>query len=311
VILSKAFIGAGIILAATAPFWVQLPLLNYLFWVLVMMAAAMAGIEKRKMVISAAVVVAMVIGMILQGAFTSVEMILLVLLTAVLPTVLTGALISDGWRAWKAFTVGAILMSLLGVYIYWRVSPLFMAVVDDAELAMRQWFTSNLALLGYATETINAVADGIINTGRLIKHLLPGMFILFGLTHLWIAILWVEWFYTRRDGFFPGFGPFIYWKIPEKLLYFLGVALIVRLLTGGGAELAADNFIFVLFVCYAVCGLALIEHFLRRLRMPFPVRVIFYVGLTFMYVPGMMVTSIAGLFDSFFDFRKVRAHTLG
>jgi len=142
-------------------------------------------------------------------------------------------------------------------------------------------------------------------------RLLPGLLFLSGAGQLFVALLFIDWYFTRRDSYFPGFGPFTYWKMPEKWLYLAGTVLIIRMVASGAVQIAADNAVFILAVIYAVCGLALIEHLLRRLRLPVLVRVVFYIGLTFMHIPGLVVTSVAGLFDSYFDFRKVRAHTLG
>jgi uncharacterized protein YybS (DUF2232 family) len=115
----------------------------------------------------------------------------------------------------------------------------------------------------------------------------------------------------RRESYFPGFGPFIYWKLPEKLLYLAGVVFLIRLVGSGPFEIAADNVILVLAFIYSVTGLALIEHQLRRLKLPVMIRVVFYLGLLLLQLPGLIMTAIAGLFDSHFDFRKVKAHTLG
>ena len=89
------------------------------------------------------------------------------------------------------------------------------------------------------------------------------------------------------------------------------MALVARLINADGVKIAADNILLVLSFFYAVCGLALIEHLLRKLQLPTFIKIIFYFGLLLMQVPGMIIASIAGLFDSYFDFRKVRAHTLG
>jgi len=95
------------------------------------------------------------------------------------------------------------------------------------------------------------------------------------------------------------------------LFYLLGVVLLARLLFNEEVRLVADNLLFMLSFIYAVGGLSLIEHLLRKLKLPLLVKILFYFGLLLMQLPGLIVACLAGLFDSYFDFRRVRAHSLG
>ncbi|MDD4051784.1 MAG: DUF2232 domain-containing protein, partial [candidate division Zixibacteria bacterium] len=93
--------------------------------------------------------------------------------------------------------------------------------------------------------------------------------------------------------------------------YLLGLILGIRLTMHGPGLAVVDNVLLILALAYAVCGLALMEHLLRRLQMPRFVKIVFYVGLLLMQIPGLIIMALVGLFDSYFDFRRVRAHTLG
>ncbi len=320
----RVIIFTAVALAVTLPYWTALPMLvdflpavalfgaiAYFFEVLLMIVLVMAVIEGRIRLVIGAAATGFILGAIPGLAVLPLSAFLPLWLKAIIPAMTLGFLINRGWQAGKSFAVAALFMGLFILMIYAQSGEALGVQAEEARSSIENMVTGPMTASGYNTDAINTMIDQMMVMISLLMRLLPGLIIMSGIGQLFVAFALTEWYYTRRDSYFPGFGPFIYWKIPEKLLYLLGVILIIRLLVGGGMEMAADNAIFILFTLYAVCGLALIEHFLRRLRLPILVRVIFYVGLTFMHIPGLMATAIAGLFDSYFDFRKVRAHTLG
>ena len=184
-------------------------------------------------------------------------------------------------------------------------------MMDGLGKTLTTLLETNLKTQGYSPETITETLDKVTGGMTLVKRLLPGIMILSGLGQLFIGFVAVDLYYTRRDKYFPGFGPFAYWKMPEGLVYLLGLTLAIRLTMHGPGLAVVDNVLLILALAYSLCGLALIEHLLRRLQLPLLVKIIFYLGLLLMQIPGMIVTALLGLFDSYFDFRKVRAHTLG
>ena len=283
----------------------------YFLELLLMIVLVMAVIEGRIRLIIGAAATGFILGAVPGLATLPLAVFLPLWLKAIIPALALGFLINRGWQAGKSFAVAAVLMGLFILMIYTQSGEALGVQAEEARGSIENMVTGPMTASGYNTDAINTMIDQALVMINLLMRLLPGLIIMSGVGQLFVAFVVTEWYYTRRDSYFPGFGSFIYWKIPEKLLYLLGAILIIRLSVGGGLEMAADNAIFILFTFYAVCGLAVIEHFLRRLRLPVLVRVIFYVGLTFMHIPGLMATAVAGLFDSFFDFRKVRAHTLG
>jgi hypothetical protein len=306
--LRNLILATGVVLVVSMTFWMALPgmldnmlaqmffaAVAYLLELILLTVLIMGMIEGAHRLLIAAAVTGIIvgaipgIGLIPMGAFIPIW------LKLVVPSMIVGLLISRGWHPGKSFAVASVLMGLFIMVNY------------------PQWSVALNGLIAQMNdgEAINAFLDNVTYFWNTVRRLAPGMVILSGLGQLFVAFLLTDMYYTRKYSYFPGFGPFIYWKIPEKLLYFLGAVLIVRLTIPGEFQVAADNVIFILSVFYAVCGLALVEHLLRRLRLPLFIRAIFYFGLFLMQVPGLIMTSIAGLFDSYFDFRKVRAHTLG
>ena len=307
----KLFIVSGVTLAATVSFWIVLPVVGYLMEIFLAIALIVLIIDGYRKSIIAAVSLGFVIGIVPGVAPLPFDIFLSLWIKAIIPAVVLGILISRGWHAGRSFGIAVLLLSLVTLVIYSYGGEIIIEQIEVVRQSLHQSLSSTLQTHGYSEEIINDFKDTLGQTAFLIKHLLPGLLIMSGFSQLFIAFIIIELYYTRRDSYFPGFGPFIYWKIPEKIIYSLGFVLIIRLTIEGVLQTAADNFIFILSFMYAICGLALIEYLLRRLQLPTFIKIVFYLGLFFMQLPGMMIASVAGLFDSYFDFRKVKAHSLG
>ena len=314
----------AVILAAAYPVWSALPLLTafaplqvvfglivFLLEIILMIGLIIAVIDGRIRLVLAAAVVGLAAGVTPGIGIFPVFVLLPVWLKAVAPAVAVGVFINHGFKPGKSFAFGALLTALFLLVTYLQGSAVLGEQMSRANAMIEKIVTGQMASGGYDQAMANNLTDQLLYVSKIVTRLMPGLIIMSGIAQLFVAFLVTEWYFTRRDSFFPGFGPFIYWKVPEKLLYFLGVVLVVRLTIAGVVQIAADNVVFMLLISYAVCGLGLIEFALRRLRLPVLVRTIFYIGLGLMHVIGLIGASIAGLFDSYFDFRKVRAHTLG
>ncbi|MFH2037360.1 MAG: DUF2232 domain-containing protein, partial [Candidatus Zixiibacteriota bacterium] len=103
----------------------------------------------------------------------------------------------------------------------------------------------------------------------------------------------------------------IYWKMPYYYVYLLGFSIIIRLIGDNSMKIVADNMIFFIGFFYAAFGFALFEFYLKKIKLSRFMRILFYVGFIFLQLPGLIFAAIAGLFDSYFDFRKVRAKIIG
>ena len=91
----------------------------------------------------------------------------------------------------------------------------------------------------------------------------------------------------------------------------MAIVLFIALALKGVWKTSAYNAILIMCIFYAVSGFALIEYVLRKLRLPIGIKIVFYLGLAFSGYFGVIIPAIAGLADSHFDFRKIRARTVG
>ncbi|MCP4566148.1 MAG: DUF2232 domain-containing protein [FCB group bacterium] len=307
----KLVISSGVFLAVTLPYWVVIPAAGYLLEVILAVILIWGAVENHLKVLIGACAIGLIVGALPGPAVLPFVLFFPLWLKAILPAIMLGLLIIRGWRAGNSFVLVAVAIAGFVMITYGQGVELFDQQIDLMGESIKSMITGTLTSQGYSSEVIVDTADKLAYMAGLLKRLLPGLLIMSGIGQLFVSFVAVEWYFTRRDSYFPGFGPFIYWKIPEKLLYFLGLVLIARLINDGVVKMAADNILFILSFFYAVCGLSLIEHLLRRLQLPMFMKIIFYFGLFLMQLPGLVAASIIGLFDSYFDFRKVKAHTLG
>lgn len=307
----KIVISFGVFLAVTLPYWVVIPAAGYLLEVILAIILIWGVVEKHLKILIGACVIGLIVGALSGPSILPFNLFFPLWLKAILPPILLGLLIIRGWQAGKSFVLAAVAIAGFVMITYGQGAELFNQQIDLLRESVKSMITGTLTTQGYSSEVIVDTVDKLGYMAGLLKRLLPGLLIMSSIGQLFVSFIAVEWYFTRRDSYFPGFGPFIYWKIPEKLLYFLGLVLIARLINDSVIKMAADNILFILSFFYAVCGLALIEHLLRRLQLPMFMKIIFYFGLFLMQLPGLIAASIIGLFDSYFDFRKVKAHILG
>ena len=76
-------------------------------------------------------------------------------------------------------------------------------------------------------------------------------------------------------------------------------------------KMISDNLLFFIGVFYSVFGFSVFEYFLRKIRLTLFLKILFYVGFFFLQLPGLILAAAIGMFDSYFDFRQVKAKILG
>jgi hypothetical protein len=117
---------------------------------------------------------------------------------------------------------------------------------------------------------------------------------------------------ARRKGIFVfGIRNVAMWKLPEWPLFPLAVAAILVLTQATAATVIGWNVLFLLFLLYSLAGLSLAEYLMRHWKLSTPLKILFYVALFLTQVVAAVVLPLAALFDSHFDFRRVRAKRLG
>ncbi len=108
----------------------------------------------------------------------------------------------------------------------------------------------------------------------------------------------------RRGGALPGSIPLSSWHAPDVWVWGLIAALFLDVLPWKAANIAGWNMTFLAVVVYTVQGIALLEHYLRKIAMH-PVARGIITGLI-LATPLLAFLTALGVVDVWADFRKLR-----
>lgn len=104
---------------------------------------------------------------------------------------------------------------------------------------------------------------------------------------------------------------YVLWKMPEWSLAPLALAVVLLLFEQSVLSLLGWNLLLVMFVLYSLCGLALLEYLLRHYRLRGSLKALVYLVLFLTQVVAGVLLPLVAIFDSHFDFRRVRAKRIG
>ena len=222
----------------------------------------------------------------------------------ILPGALFGYLMTLGMPASRAFVMTVGLVIAVALVLFWAEKEAIAAVLDNVQ----KWIQGGL--IG-SSERNHEVIDWAIRTIALIKRLIPALIALSGVAQLFVGWVLLVIMLKAMGEFFPGFIDFYYWKMPDFYLFIIGLAIAIRLIGGDTIKIVADNIIMFIGFFYAAFGFAVFEYYLKKIRLSLFLRILFYIGFIFLQLPGLILAAAVGLFDSYFDFRNVKARIIG
>ncbi len=116
----------------------------------------------------------------------------------------------------------------------------------------------------------------------------------------------------RREGrYLLPFPRFDHWKIREYVMIIFGLSLLLVLFFNGVVEDIGENAAVYTFILFSFGGLSIVEYILRKRNVSKAVRGLVYVGIAILNIYSAIILGIAGLIDSHFDFRRLRALRIG
>lgn len=287
---------------------VPIPVVGYLAGMGALASVVFFAFRRRQLLLAAGSIGSIVLASFLYGP----SLLLLGLWAAVIiPGTLFGGLMASGIPAGKAFTVGLLASALIAMLMFWVQRDLILEALDS----FHKWMQSGIASGGTAenavTESSNGMAVMLNTMIKTTRRLLPSLLALSAVFQLFIAAVFLFMLLKSAGGFTPSFGSFVFWKMPFNYIYLIGLFIAMRLLGPETLKITADNFLLFIGIIYAVFGFSVMEYFLRRIKLSFFLKVIFYFGFVLLYLPGLVLAALVGIFDSYFDFRHVKAKLIG
>jgi uncharacterized protein YybS (DUF2232 family) len=105
---------------------------------------------------------------------------------------------------------------------------------------------------------------------------------------------------------YPDFGPLDRWHAPEHMVWALIASGFSLFLPVGFVQFLAINVLIVVMTVYLYNGLSILVFFLKKYRIPTWFRAGIYFLIIFQQIL-LLALAIAGLFDQWVDFRRIRA----
>lgn len=246
---------------------------------------------------------AFVVGYVSSG-YASLWIILTSWCSIVVAAFLAGRMTAGERTPLAAYAAG---VSAVVVFITLQYMPLWPQIMSNATAAADTAVAEMKTLIGTFGVNADVHPEDFERTRRVFRafiRLVPASTVLGALVPYTVGYLLFVRAVDKRDSSRQRSAPFVRWRIPFAVTPVLVLAMIMRLLGGEALTLIADNVLFCLSVFYSVAGLALIEFYLQRLRIPPVLRILVYVGLFLAHVVSYFLTIVVGFIDSFADWRK-------
>ncbi|HER00181.1 MAG TPA: DUF2232 domain-containing protein [candidate division Zixibacteria bacterium] len=265
--------------------------------------------DKRLPIGAFAAIGALALALTVGGSYLLYETILLV--------VLPGAIIAACVRANKdaIFSVFIVMVPIL------VLSLIFLAGVGETELFFQEIkpdlekdFRVMAERLGFESGSDGSFEEYVDMSMKMMKlmiRFLPAIFMTIFTLISAGAYMLAGYAFKREGRYLLPFPRFDHWKIKEFVMIIFGLGLLLILISDGVAEDIGENAAMYTFLLFSFGGLSIVEYNLRKRNASKAVRVIAYVGIAILNIYSAIILGIAGLIDSHFDFRRLRALRIG
>jgi len=122
---------------------------------------------------------------------------------------------------------------------------------------------------------------------------------------VWLNVIIAKPLFKMGNLEYPDFRAMDRWKAPDILIWVVIISGFALFLSSGGIKLLAINALIVMMTIYFFHGLSIVLFFLNKYHVPPWARF----GIYFLTVVQQLffaILALAGLFDQWFDFRKIQ-----
>ncbi len=294
----------GLFVILVFPIAMNLPVLGYLIETAALAFVILFALQRRQLFLALGSIGSAVIASLLFGPS---PLLLGVWALVIIPGTVFGRLVRNGVTPGRTLVVAMIITAAISLFIFASEKKLLMESMDE----MQKWVQTTLTADSGSIDEKTDMISWANNVAAVIKRLMPALMVLSGVMQLFVSVMAVIILLRGTGQFAPSLGSYLFWKISFNYMYVTGIFMAVRLAAGGSLQVIADNFLVVMGVIYAVFGFSLIEYFLRRIKASIFLKLIFYIGFVFLQLPGLVFAAVLGMFDSYFDFRRVKAKMIG
>lgn len=242
-------------------------------------------------------------------AYLNVPQSLPYLMEMVLLGLLIGLGMRRGWSVERTVATASALVFTAGALVFWfsygggeEGSKMVMERdLHDAIGAILQQYGASYSDKQLVEETLQKMLP-------LLLRLLPGAALSSTLMACWLNLLVAKRYCRVRNLPFPAWQEWSKWKAPDFLVWIVIGGGLVLLLPYGFLKIAGLNVLMVAGVIYLFQGLAIISYYFERWKLPRIFRAAAY-GIILIQQFFTLGTMLLGLFDMWFDFRRLSRGT--
>ncbi|MBU1320201.1 MAG: YybS family protein [candidate division Zixibacteria bacterium] len=234
----------------------------------------------------------------------------------ILPALLMAIGNRRGLSAYKTQLIAIVPVSIVMVLYLgniWNAASSWKEILGVMSNMATEWNSQAFAILpsSLSPEEMMHLKESVKSFFDLFYRFSPGLVICWAAAMNIAAYFFAGKMIRKDGGFHREFRGFIFWKIDMINMVLLGAGILIWLIELKSLMPFAENLLFILAVSYMVAGLALIEFYMKRLRIHTGLRIAIYLVLFVSGWIGGLIAVAIGLVDSQFDFRRVRAQQIG
>lgn len=172
------------------------------------------------------------------------------------------------------------------------------------EQDLREAISASLKQLGVSSSETSEMETNLLETVPLIVRIIPGVLISGVIVISWLNLLISHRFCRAAAMEYCVSDSLTLWKSPEFIVWFVIAGGMLVLLPVGDLRLPGVNLLIVVGTLYFLQGLAIAAFYFERWKMPWFVKGFIYAVL-FLQQFASLAIAVLGLFDVWFDFRKL------
>ncbi len=219
--------------------------------------------------------------------------------------VIIGYGLRSRWSTGKIVGFSSLLaIGMAGLFFIMALSETRGEMVRVIEQDLRAAVSDTLKQLGNSSPETQDMERNLLDTVPFIVRIIPGVFISCILGISWLNLLVLLRYCRTAPYEFCVREKLTLWKTPEFLVWFVIAGGIMLLVPVDDFKLPGINFLIVIGTIYFFHGLAIVAFYFEKWKMPFWVKGFVYAVL-FLQQFTLMATAVLGLFDVWFDFRKL------
>ncbi len=223
--------------------------------------------------------------------------------------ILLGLLLGKAMRAnWSVdLTIGSssLVVFVLGTVLFWighggAPGGLFTGLEKELQLTLAAMFKAyggDASQQAFFQSTLRELVPFLV-------RLLPGLAAASIVLIAWFNVLMARYYCRLNRVPQPAWQSWAHWKSPEPLVWIVIAAGFMAVLPLRSVKLVGLNLLLALGTVYLLHGLAIVVFYCERWKVPGLLRGLGY-GLIFLQQFASLFVMLLGLFDIWFDFRKL------